>query len=1708
MREAAPLLAARLAAMFGCLVLACGQMVAAAPKAPAPEPVLPEMASSNDLAIVISADAMDWDNCIAFGDGHELGKAPHDALLNLLGVSSEHAQAPWSTGPLAGEVRHFRIAFREPVKVGTICFLSEGGVPAVAFLKSDASYPGDVTNDAVWVSVPGGAANPLPARTSLRALRFTFRTSNQAWENSKRTSQMVGTLVLGGRFWSPVALGADSDWAKVAGPKDVPFDRWTGSWPVPLTIAGVAVMDRPSGRAVFQALPEKVTEHPLAAASNLWGKLSAVASGTGPAVIAFDAAIQTKGLRMDCPGYQKARRDSPMVPLVALREGETAPKSFVPDPPFRFSYDMPLNGFMAIRIADASGRDVRRLIAEVERPQGNVFEGWDLKDDQGKYVTPGKYSWRGIARPPLKLTYEMTVYNAGHPPWIAPVPGGGWWMADHCPPRAVCAVKDTMFFGAQGAEFGIPLIATDLDGKKVWQFNQGVERLVSDGQYAYVVNDDAITRFDPTNGFARNEILHFQYSDDVPNRAQTWIQAEVSGAACGNGLMAVTYNAPDAPWIASGIKPHEIDLKGCVPAVTGEKVHETDYNPAERILGTYLTIQSSTAARVGPAAEKGPTAHAIVLAFQKELPVGSVMVPDGGLRVWALRPGKTLPAGFRNKGPASADDGMSLNKADDDISGLSLDASGDGRFAEEDWIQLKSGQAGTSDIALAPEKGIQTRYLAFTSKNLEYLDYALVLNRRYRNVAVDAKLLLLEGKKEGVGGWTTGRSESNPLSTGNPAVAAFVWPEAVPMRGFALLKPMRRAGVAFDVWQGPADAVIDREALKDDANWKQVFRHEQIENHIKLGWHQNSVIHFDLGATQPVRALRIRLVTMPTRGASFSGGFDSLVAFQPLGGDPALPPRLNQRVTLVEMPRQDTPAKVLKHLALPRPGPVTFDKEGSLYVACTQGIVRIRNAARQENPPTCEPVIPSTATQCPRALAFGPDGMLYVLDGAVKAVQVFDPRTGQQVRTIATPGGPRVGPWDPTRLTEPVSMAFDTHDKLWIVDSSFQPKRISRWSMDGRFEKDLMGPTHYGGGGVVDPGDHTVVNHLGMKFRMDFTNRTWRLESILHGYESRGMYMPDRPVYFQGHRYLIGDRPAVIPFGGGGPIATICEEQDGVAVPVVATGLLAGWAGFGGNAEVLKLNNKLDFAQTSFVWVDLNRDKKAQLEELQLLPGPAFKSMAGIGDDLSLNFTGCRLRLKTLRDDGLPLYDIKAVETVTDLTGQCLVTTNGETFVMGHKYLDRSGKELWSYPDHYLSVQSSYQTPWGFYERPAGELCGSLWPAGHFTVRGEDLFCVNGNNGDYYTFTRDGLLVAAIVGGPRGYGQRFFSMPECEPGKTDLSDLRKTVEQFGGWVSSAEDGKVYATAGKNHVTVIRVDGLEKMQRQNGKMEVTTADVQAAMQWADLKGLIAQASRRASIFSVPYLSRKPRIDGDIMTDWPLGKAMEIHVTRNPKGEVVESWSASLAYDSDNLYLAAKGLESSPMMNSAPSEARQRLFQFGDGFDLNLGLDPKADPARKEPVAGDVRLVITMVAGSPVAMLYRYKVPGATGEPVKFTSPVGEITIDEIRELTEAQIKIKRESGQGSGTWTIEAAIPWKSLGGTAPAGKAALRGDVGVLISDPNGLSTITRYYWANHSNVVMSDLPSEARILPALWGEFRFEEFDMTKTIEENPGDAALPGLE
>jgi hypothetical protein len=49
----------------------------------------------------------------------------------------------------------------------------------------------------------------------------------------------------------------------------------------------------------------------------------------------------------------------------------------------------------------------------------------------------------------------------------------------------------------------------------------------------------------------------------------------------------------------------------------------------------------------------------------------------------------------------------------------------------------------------------------------------------------------------------------------------------------------------------------------------------------------------------------------------------------------------------------------------------------------------------------------------------------------------------------------------------------------------------------------------------------------------------------------------------------------------------------------------------------------------------------------------------------------------------------------------------------------------------------------------------------------------------------------------------------------------------------------------------------------------------------------------------------------------------------------------------------------------------------------------------------------------------------------------------------------------------------------------IRGDIGVPRG--NGFQTLQRVYWKDKATGVTSDVPSEAELAPALWGELSFQ---------------------
>ncbi|HKU42043.1 MAG TPA: NHL repeat-containing protein [Polyangiales bacterium] len=77
----------------------------------------------------------------------------------------------------------------------------------------------------------------------------------------------------------------------------------------------------------------------------------------------------------------------------------------------------------------------------------------------------------------------------------------------------------------------------------------------------------------------------------------------------------------------------------------------------------------------------------------------------------------------------------------------------------------------------------------------------------------------------------------------------------------------------------------------------------------------------------------------------------------------------------------------------------------------------------------------------PRAIGFGPDENLYVLDSGNSRIQVFD-RRGVHVRQLGCPGG------GDGELRAPRDLAFDREGRLWVADTSNH--RISVFDLLGK----------------------------------------------------------------------------------------------------------------------------------------------------------------------------------------------------------------------------------------------------------------------------------------------------------------------------------------------------------------------------------------------------------------------------------------------------------------------------------------------------------------------------------------------------------------------------------------------------------------------------------------------------------------------------------
>ena len=761
----------------------------------------------------------------------------------------------------------------------------------------------------------------------------------------------------------------------------------------------------------------------------------------------------------------------------------------------------------------------------------------------------------------------------------------------------------------------------------------------------------------------------------------------------------------------------------------------------------------------------------------------------------------------------------------------------------------------------------------------------------------------------------------------------------------------------------------------------------------------------------------------------------------------------------------------VREIPLPGAGALHLGRDGTLLAVSGKEIVKINPATGDR-----EKVI-STGLIEPSGLAVDSAGNIAVSDVAQEAnvIRLFSPQ-GKLLRTIGKPGLRKEGRFDPMTFDHPRAIAIDEADRLWVAEESFYPKRITRWTLDGKLERDWTGPTYYGGGGALDPRNSRTAYYRGMRFDVATWPERSRLDALLFlprdhadlplsiGQEQ----LPQWPVYRKDRLYLVRDEG----WGLGGVL--IGEVEGDRMVPRIIFG------SFKALREAWEEKHP-DFIATlpeskagTFLWQDLDRNGKAEPSEVTLAPEWAFNALWAIRSYpmLTLHAHSEEAFFTLEPDPEKPelFYDMakarripkppevkgRAISGIApDREGNLLINAGAGSnqgdptnFFLS---LAPDGKVRWRYPN-------PYPANWHNSPRPGpGEIQHTLNVEGFVAPSGEagEVFQLNGNKGVRYLMTGDGLFIATLYGDMRS-APMFSSLSEAREGmRMDRHGLGD--ECFFGWLGQVEDGRIMQVIGKSAANVMEVHGLEAIHRLAG---------------APLHLTRPAPSREAAAEGPPPPVRVLQLGG-IPTGWHKTRSREF-----PSSEPLCRFA--LAYTKEQLRLHAEVIKDGSMANGGDDP--RTLFRSGDSVDFRIATRADAPKGRTTPAEGDYRILFTLYNGKPVAVRYRFVVPGVKDDArVRFASPTGVAYADEV--IIDPKITVKIEPTATG--YTLEAQIPWASLGLSEPL-QGTFAGDVGVILSDPEGDRSVSRTYYFDQGSQVVSDIPSEARVNPSAWGPIEF----------------------
>lgn len=1486
------------------------------------------------------------------------------------------------------------------------------------------------------------------------------------------------------------------------------------SWREPYDIVGLLPMGDCGGfeLSYFDG-PDLIP--PKAGTRREWRKLPHTVAHGG--ILEFGKPVTTRGIRIN---ITKGGREAPIASLYGMHAYVDLGNRPLPAfekreelaSPLRIEYEMPHDGLVSMIIEDAKGGRARNLFALNERTKGKHELEWDGKDLDDRYVLPGQYTWRALTSEPLQLHYQFTAYPniTKNTPWQTGHHGPGGWMADHTPPMAACTYGDRVWLGSPCAESGVSFIECDLEGNKLTGWHSfeawtGPKFLCTDGKTVFIShpkeNDDPVWGYDIEKRSVRTVLRQ---------AATETRRTGICGMAVRDGKLYLSVRSP-VSWVVKPFGSPNVDLDGCFPRYRPprkpRKPHEVVPNPQRDTLRLFRLEGSPPGQNVGltylETEDEAGRRHHIVLGLKRPQAIGSAVFPvpqnqdQVKFYLSVLKPDGKYP-------PDPKDKSQWIVLEDSGKTEWDVVALPPGTITRA--VRLTFEKAGGDPLADVEEDfgggeggdGLGLETLGVTGKKQSgpkwkgRLDGMTFLRRRYENLLHTAKVRVSSGEYRENGEWWG--APKSPISKAEPGIFVMEWERAVKVRGLAI-KEIDGQWSEVDVFTGGPEQAVN---LAGDENWRKVAAYKQNRRNFYVpDDNHNSEARYldgqvDFGEVVETRAVRIRVVEsfQPVEGRPWGvradrGGTQidpkrvrvyGVAPLGYLGGEVPVDSRQIERISIYDLAKED----FTEEIPVERPDRIAFGPKGDLFALSGGRIVKV-DLSTGAKPDGHQVLIDDL--ESPSAFAIDQQSHFYVYDRGQErqVIRVYDPE-GKYLRDIGTPGGRKVGPWDVSRFRNVTSLAVDKDRNLWVVEFAANPKRISKWTSDGKFLKELLGPTQYGGGGVLDPYDKTRLYYRGMEFELDWEKGTSRLKNLLwDGPSAPG----EVPIMFQGRKYMV-TRDC---FGRQEAGIVYLYEGDHLK-PVGAVGCGSGFPQLREPAVLGPLGG-VSLPEYRFTWSDASGDGQVQPEEVKLTAlrkddkGNAERFGVGLFDrDLGMPGGTLYYQVKEVLPSGAPVWEEKHFPKIANLQAfgtQYYRLPDGNFFHFGshHAVLTPEGKVLWKWRTAGVGGHALMSAPSYYPGQACAEFADICHPACEDAPEQGELgaFRVHHSNpGAWNIWTHDGFFAGYLFRDQRHPGTPGWNMAEHQRGLR-LDRHQPGQEHFQGYFCRTNDGKYYMVAGHNHASIIEVKGLETFKRLNGTIAVTADLLQQLKDWE-----IAQESEevfgRAPVYDLYRFKTPPKIDAE-GKDWDAMPAAAI-MPSDPDDAPIATFK--MGYDDTNLYLYYS-VRYGPLKNSGRDW--RALFKTGASVDLQMSVSPEAPDDRKAPVEGDLRLLITYInEREPVACLYRPVAPGAPAESAyEVVSPVFHIKFDEVRRLEGFEI-----ARSGDGQYELEAAIPLSELG-LKPVLGQRYRLDWGVLTTDDYGNACTGRLYWSNKATGILADAPSEALMMPHLWGHIRVGKF-------------------